>query len=344
MACACSSTPGHRGLKRRGAEIEQAGRARADDGETAFDILLADIPVQHFPGRQIAFLGLFGEPDPHLAVGLGRDLVVADADLDDAGLLAERLLAARARRFHHIGRGALRKPQHVGGEGRVELVADLHHHGHAANDLIVLRQPIERAGAGRLVLQLGQACGGAGIGRREQCRIVAAMRKTRLRLRRGTALWRGDEAEHDGALPDGLGEDVIVGGKLLDLFAQARKRVGLRPEAQGVCRRHAVGLGEDHVEADRRGAVVGELLHELGEHRARPRPLSDPLQRLLVDVDDAQRQTGIEVARIDLLVGVEHHRAQSRHRARVPDPQSERACNHGPYDEGVEETRTHLCQ
>jgi hypothetical protein len=36
--------------------------------------------------------------------------------------------------------------------------------------------------------------------------IVAAMRKTRLRLRRGTALWRGDEAEHDGALADGLGE------------------------------------------------------------------------------------------------------------------------------------------
>jgi hypothetical protein len=133
-------------------------------------------------------------------------------------------------------------------------------------------------------------------------------------------LRRGDEAEHDGALSDGVGEDAIVGRELLDLFAQARKRVGLRPEAQGVCRRHAVRLGEDHVEADRRRAVVGELLDEVGERRARPRPLSDPLQRLLVDIDDAQRQPGIEVARVDLLVGVEHHRAQSRHRARVPDP------------------------
>ena len=103
-------------------------------------------------------------------------------------------------------------------------------------------------------------------------------------------------------------------------------------------------FGFIHVEADRRRAVVGELLDEVGERRARPRPLSDPLQRLLVDIDDAQRQPGIEVARVDLLVGVKHHRAQSRHRARVPDPQSERACNHGPYDKGVEETRTHLCQ
>jgi hypothetical protein len=126
---------------------EPCSGARADDGETTFDVLLADIPVQHFPGRQIAFLGLFGEPDPHLAVGFGRNFVVADADLDDAGLRAERLLAARARRLDDVGRGALRQPQHVGGEGRVELVADLHHHGHAANDLIVLGKPIERAGA-----------------------------------------------------------------------------------------------------------------------------------------------------------------------------------------------------
>jgi hypothetical protein len=333
----------HRGFKRGGAEIEQARRARADNGETAFDVLLANIPVQHFPGRQIALLGLLGEPDPHLAVGLGRNLVVADADLDDAGLLAERLLAARAGRLDDVGRGALRQPQHIGGEGRVELVADLHHHGHAANDLIVLGKPIERAGARRLVLQLRQACGSAGIGRREQPRVVAAMRKSRLRLRQGAAFRGGDEAEHDGALADGLGEHVIVRGKLLDLCAQTGKRVGLRPEAQSICRRHAVRLGEDHVEADRGGTIVGERLHKLGEHRARPWPLSDPLQRLLVDVDDAQRKSWIEAARIDLLVGVEHHRAQARHRARVPDPQGERACNHGPYDEGVEETRTHRC-
>ncbi len=86
----------HRGFERRCPQVEQARGARADDGETAFDLVLADVSVQYFPGRQIAFLGLFGEPDPHLPVGLGRDLVVADAELDDAGVLAERLLAARA--------------------------------------------------------------------------------------------------------------------------------------------------------------------------------------------------------------------------------------------------------
>ena len=251
---------GHRGFERRRAKVEKARGARAYDGKTAFDLLLADLSVQHFPGRQIALLGLLGEPDPHLPVGFGRDLVVADADFDDAGLLAERLLAARAGGFDHVGRGALRDPQHVGSEGGIELVADLNHHGHAADDLVVLWQPVERACAYRLVLKFRQACRGAGIGRGEQARIVAAMGETRLSLRERAAMRCRNETEHDGALPDGFGKHLIVGGKLLDLVTQAGKCVGLRPEAQGIGRRHAVRLGEDHVETDRRGAIVGELL------------------------------------------------------------------------------------
>ena len=167
--------PGNGGFERRRSEIEQARRARADEQNAALDLVLADLAIEHLPGRQIALLGVRGEPDPHLAVGLGRHLEIADLDLDDAGLLAERLLAARARRFDHIGRSALSEPQHVGGKRGIELVADSHDHWHAADDLVVLGNPVERACALRLVLQLFEARSGAGIIWREQRGVVAAM-------------------------------------------------------------------------------------------------------------------------------------------------------------------------
>ena len=282
-----------------------------------------------------------GEPDPHLAVGLGRHLEIADLDADDAGLLAEGLLAARAGGLHDIGRGALGEPQHVGGEGGIERVADPDHHGHAADDLIVLGDPVERACALRLVLQFFEARRGAGVIGREQFRIVAAMGEAGLGLGDGGALRRGDEAELDRSLADRLGEDLVVGGKLLDLLAQARQRLGVRPEAQSVGGRHAVGLGKHHVEADHGRAAGGELVHQIGEHRARPGPLADRFQRVLVDVDDAHRESGIEGARADALIGVEHERPQPRDRAGIPDAQGKRGDDDRPHDEDIEETRTH---
>ena len=96
MAWACSSTPGTEASSGVALRSSRPAALVPMMAEAAFDLVLADLAVQHFPGRQIAFLGLLGEPDPHLAVGLGRHLEVADADFDDAGLLAERLLAARA--------------------------------------------------------------------------------------------------------------------------------------------------------------------------------------------------------------------------------------------------------
>ncbi len=208
----------------------------------------------------------------------------------------------------------------------------------------MLGQPVERARTRRLVLKLRQACRGAGIARREQSRVVAGMGEACFRLRDRAALRRGDEAEHDGALPDGFGQHLIVGGKLLDLRAETGERIRLRPEAQGILRRHAVWLGEHYVEADCRGTVAGELLHKLGKHGAWPGPLSDALQRFLVDVDDAEREIRVEFARTDLLVGIEHEGSQSRHRAWIPDPQGERRRDHCPYDEGIEQTRTHHCR
>ena len=145
----------------------------------------------------------------------------------------------------------------------------------------------------------------------------------------------------DGTLADRFGEDLVVGGKLLDLFAQARQGVRFRPIAQRVGRRHAVRLGEDHVEADGSRAAGGELVDQFGKHRAGPGPLAHLLQQLLVDIDDAHGQSWVEGARVQPLIGVEDERAQPRDRGWVPDAQRKRTQDDRPHDEDIEETRTH---
>ena len=58
-------------------------------------------------------------------------------------------------------------------------------------------------------MQLGQACGGAGIRRREQCRIVAAMGKTRRGFSGEDVLFWGDaNYQFQANLND---KDIVVG-------------------------------------------------------------------------------------------------------------------------------------
>src|SRR5215204_3212952 len=51
-------------------------------------------------------------------------------------------------------------------------------------------------------------------------------------------------------------------------------------------------LGEEHVEHHGGGSRRGELVDQRGELDARPGPLPEPLQRLVVDRDDADRPCG----------------------------------------------------
>ena len=54
-------------------------------------------------------------------------------------------------------------------------------------------------------------------------------------------------------------------------------------------RRHAIGFGKDDVEADDDGAEFGQARDQVGDARARPRPLAERLQAFLVDIDDDDR-------------------------------------------------------
>jgi len=187
-----------------------------------------------------------------------------------------------------------------------------------------------------LVLQLFEACCGAGVIRHEELGIVAAKTDACLSLWNGCGLRGGDKAERDGGFADRLGEHLIVGGKLLDFLSEARQRIRLRPEVKRIRRRHAVGLREHHVDADRRRAIGGKFINEVGENCARPRPLPNLFQRFLIDVDNANGQIGIERAWAHPLIGVEYERAQPLDWARIPNAQRARGNDDRPHNQGVE--------
>ncbi|ODR98566.1 hypothetical protein AUC68_09170 [Methyloceanibacter methanicus] len=79
----------NRGFERRGTQVEQTRRARADQKNAPGDLFFAEFAVQDLPGRQVAIASLRRDVEKHLAVGVGRNLEVADTHLHDSGLLAE---------------------------------------------------------------------------------------------------------------------------------------------------------------------------------------------------------------------------------------------------------------
>ena len=195
----------------------------------------------------------------------------------------------------------------------------------------------------RLVLQLLQARGGAGIIRREQLRDRRRHGRSRPWSRAARSpCGEAMKPSTTGRLADRLGEDLVVAGELLDLLLKRRESIRFRPEAQRVGRRHAVGLGEHHVEADRRGAAGGKLVDELGQHGARPGPLADPLQATPRRYRRcAPARPGSKARGLEPLIGVEDQRPQPRDRRWVPDAKRKRSRDDRPDDEDIEETRTH---
>ena len=81
-------------------------------------------------------------------------------------------------------------------------------------------------------------------------------------------------------------------------------RVAGRHVLEPVLGRAAVRLGHQDVEPDRGRVRARDLAHQLREHGARPRPLAERDDALLVDLDDGRRQ-GLDRARQQALARVE---------------------------------------
>ena len=98
---------------------------------------------------------------------------------------------------------------------------------------------------------------------------------------------RPEFAEHDARRPDGVGEDLVV--------ARQRAQLGagfLIEVAEGIGRKggvEPVRLRKHRVEGDHDGAEPGQFGDEIGDPGARPRPLPELFQALVVDIDDGDR-------------------------------------------------------
>ena len=86
---------------------------------------------------------------PNVAVGSRLDFHGADGDRVHARLLSERRLAARVGRSDDIGRLPLREPQRLERERRRGAGGPDDEERHAADDLIVIGQPVRGAQSSR---------------------------------------------------------------------------------------------------------------------------------------------------------------------------------------------------
>ena len=83
--------------------------------------------------------------------------------------------------------------------------------------------------------------------------------------------------------------------------------------------------------------LLDQLGDQLGEDCARPRPLAELSQRLLIDIDDAYRQIGGVVARFDALVAVEGKVAQAHQFAGIDEADHD---GHNQYQKRHQHRRT----
>ncbi len=125
-------------------------------------------------------------------------------------------------------------------------------------------------------------------------------------------------SQDDVAVPNGPGKEFVVAGKPPKLLA--RLRVETPEGLGGDVRGGPVGFGKQDVEPDGQRARPMEALDDVGHEGARPRPLSEPLQARLVDVDDHDRVAG-RFAGMKQLIDVEGPMAKGLDRGRIPDPQ-----------------------
>ena len=136
---------------------------------------------------------------------------------------------------------------------------------------------------------------------------------------RGAGLARGGLSYDDAArFLYRFGEDRVIAGQCGKLFA--RLRIETAEAAGGYGRRHAIGLREDDVKANRDGAGSTQPGDEIGDYRPRPRPLPDLPQAGFVDVDDDDRPHFL-FARAQDLKQIERAQSQFFDRQRVGDAQ-----------------------
>ena len=298
--CACASTPGVDGL---------SGVATTSDSSDALAPTTTILPARSarstpgsnsfHAGRRKAGIGR-GEIGADVAGGLRRHDQVADLDRRDAGALPERRTAGIGR-FDQVGRGALRDPQALDGEARLNLAVDDDQQRHAAHHPVGVRLPVDEADSRGALGENCQRPERAVEMRQVGLGVLADEGEAALGGDGAGELGLGDElAQNDGSTDERTGESrVAFAARRAVRFGAGRRRRG-----RNVGRR-AIRLRKQHVEADRRNLGAGEGFDQSRHLSPRPRPLAQPPDRLVVDVDDADESLGPLRARPPALVLIE---------------------------------------
>jgi len=324
-------TPRRTLLHRRCDQIAQADGAGADEDDLAgkgrLALGLGHLVLHQAPGGDDAILLRFGEAQPHLALRRGRDFELADADGDNVAAVAALLAAGVVRPDHDRAR-LLGDAQRFQSEGRQQLIALAGDEGRAANNAVSVADGADKTRPRRAVHQAGQGRNGVEegrhIGRRRSADGHASGRRGNAHL----GIVGEEVAEDDRGGGDGVGQRPVGIGQPCD----DGRGFGVATGAQAVGEqrgRGAIGFGEDEVISDDRGAGFCETVGQGGDLFARPRPLTQTPDGLIVDVDDADRDVFIG-ARRGALIGIEDGEAQAIH-DRHADDLEDRHGDHGRH-------------
>jgi len=329
---------GHGHVERRRPQIEQARRTGADQDDAPFHLRPGHFAGQHLPGRQVG--GRIAGTESHCdgTVGIGRNLEIADLDVVEIGILAERGLAAGVRSLEHIAARALRNTQQLGAERGHQRIADAKDQRRPAHDLVAIGDPVDDADPPRGGIEDRHVPARSRKRRQQPPRIIARNGETGLhggRRARGAAEVR---REHARGLLERGSESLVVGGLARRVLREQGGLCGGQ-KLDDLLDRGAVGLGKQDVEAHDRGAFAGQLDEQVAQLGSRPRPLPELGQGLLVDVDDPDRQPRIIGLRRELLIGIERNQAQRAHEERIDRPHQRRRRQQRQHEEDIEPGR-----
>ncbi len=283
--------------QRRALVVEHAQSGDADENDLVAQALRIHLAAQDLEGRHAAIVVALRIAQPRRAVILQLRFHIREAHRDEA---AARSVEAHSR--------ADRNPKRFHAEGRHDHALHALHQRHHANDLI-LRTRVHQAAPGGGGIDDGQAADPVGI-------VVEALGDALVgddhglgTRRRGEAridIARGDP-EHHVLAADRLGENLVVGRHGFERARDVRRQDrDLGGDRRG---RKAIRLGEQQVQPDRGGLVLPDARDQLGDARARPRPLPEVGERGLVDDHDRHR-LGHALEREEALVAVEDDVAQ----------------------------------
>ena len=318
--------PGHLRVHRGRVQVVEPGVGRADQHDVIGDLGGIELAGQDVDGGNVAVWVRRREMRPYPAGPVGWHDQRPDLDRIEPGVFAKALLTVGAGALGDIRAGAGAKPQRLGDQRRHRLVAEPEQQRHMAHHPVpFVRELVIEAVPGRRFLKEGQRGDRVGEAGHIAQRVPSGPgREGEPGLYRRVAGPGGlgqREADDDRQLRDRLGQALIrvrhLRQQLLCLPA-IDAHVGQQRQQQ--LWRGAVGFGEDHVEHHYACARFAQFVDELGHDPARPRPLADPFQAAVVDVDDADRHVAGGLAWRRPLVGIEREQRKPLEHARDHQP------------------------